>query len=216
MISGILPPGVAASEIIGDLENAFLLPEEDAALGRVSEKRRREYSLSRVCARQALATLHVASVPILSGPHREPLWPAGIVGSITHCKGYCAVAVARRDRFETIGIDAEIHAELPQDVLGTIALQEEIELIRALPATETRWDRLLFSAKESIYKAWYPVTHSWLGFKDALVTIDPESRAFHAHLLIPAPIHAGHSLSILQGRYIVENGLVITSVCLAA
>jgi 4'-phosphopantetheinyl transferase EntD len=214
MISGILPTGVAASEIIGDLENASLLPEEDAALGRVSEKRRREYSLSRVCARQALATLHVTPVPILSGPHREPLWPAGIVGSITHCKGYCAVAVARRDRFETIGIDAEIHAELPPDVLATIALDEEIEWIRAMPATGTHWDRLVFSAKESIYKAWYPVTKSWLGFKDALVTVNPESAKFHAHLLAPSPIRSGHPLSIFEGRYLVENGLVITAICL--
>jgi 4'-phosphopantetheinyl transferase EntD len=214
MISAILPEGVAFSESTGDLENAMLLAEELAALGRVSEKRFREYSVSRTTARRALAKLGVAPVPVLSGPHREPLWPAGIVGSITHCSNYCAVAVARSGLFESIGIDAEIHAGLPPDVLGTIALEEEIEWIRAMPATGTHWDRLVFSAKESIYKAWYPVTKSWLGFKDALVTINPESAKFHAHLLAPSPIRNGHPLSIFEGRYWVENGLVITAICL--
>ena len=155
-------------------------------------------------------------MPILSGTHREPLWPPGIVGSITHCSGYCAVAVARSELFASIGIDAEIHAELPQDVLRTIAFEEELEWMRALPPTGIHWDRLLFSAKESIYKAWYPVTKSWLGFKDALVTVKPKSAIFHAHVLVPAPIRDGPSLSIIEGRYMVENGLVITAICLSA
>jgi 4'-phosphopantetheinyl transferase EntD len=216
MISAIVPAGIAVSEIAGDLEDASLLPEEAAALGRVSEGRRREYAISRTCARRALAGLGIAPMPILSGPKREPLWPAGIVGSITHCSGYCAVAVARDELFATIGIDAEIHDELPPGVLGTVALEEELDWMRALSTAGIHWDRILFSAKESVYKAWYPMAKRWLGFKDALVTVQPESGAFHARLLGAGPAVGGQSATSFHGRYLVENGLVITAVSLSA
>jgi 4'-phosphopantetheinyl transferase EntD len=216
MISAIVPGVVAVAEVTGGLESASLLPEEAAALGRVSEDRRREYTLSRYCARRALAALGIAPEPILSGSHREPLWPAGIVGSITHCSGYCAVAVARAEVIATIGIDAEPHAGLPQGVLATVALEEELEWMRAMPASDIHWDRIFFSAKESIYKAWYPLAKSWLGFKDALVTVQPESSTFHAQLLVAGPEVGGQPVTSFHGRYLVENGFVITAVTLSA
>jgi 4'-phosphopantetheinyl transferase EntD len=212
MISAIVPAGVAVSEAAGDLGDALLLPEEAAALGRVSEGRLREYTISRACARRALAKLDIAPAPILSGSKREPLWPAGIVGSITHCSGYCAVAVARFEVFATIGIDAEIHAELPPGVLATVALEEELEGMRSLPASGIHWDRVLFCAKESVYKAWYPLARNWLGFKDALVTVQPELATFHARLLVPGPLVNRQSVTSFHGRYLVQNSLVIAAV----
>ena len=76
----------------------------------------------RTCARIALGRLGLPPAPLLSGPKREPLWPDGVVGSITHCDGYRAVAVARADQLASIGIDAEPHAELPAGILARIAL----------------------------------------------------------------------------------------------
>ncbi|MGH9703714.1 MAG: 4'-phosphopantetheinyl transferase family protein [Candidatus Acidiferrales bacterium] len=194
------------------------MPEEAAALGHVSEGRLHEYALSRTCARRALSALGFPTSPILSGSKREPLWPAGIVGSITHCKGYCAAAVARKVDFATVGIDAEIHAELPEGVINTVALPEELEQIRALrtPARAIHWDRILFSAKESIYKAWYPIEKKWLGFKDVLLTLHPETQEFQARFLVPAPIVGGRSIASLYGRHAIENGIVLTIVTLAA
>lgn len=92
---------------------------------------------------------------------------------MTHCAGYRAAAAARARDVVTIGIDAEPHAVLPDGVLDVVALPEErawiYELARS--AEEVHRDRLLFSAKESVYKAWFPLTGRWLGFEDAELVV---------------------------------------------
>jgi 4'-phosphopantetheinyl transferase EntD len=69
------------------------------------------------------------------------------------------------------------------------------------------WGRLLFSAKESIYKAWYPLTGRWLGFEEADLTIDPVAQTFTAHILANQP-----PLAEMHGRFRVSRGLVVTAV----
>ena len=214
MISAILPASVAAAEAVGDQPGGELLPEEEATLGGAVEKRRRDFALGRACARRALAELGLEATPILPGAQRQPLWPPGIVGSITHCPGYCAAAVARRARLASIGIDAEVHEALPDGVLGMIALAEERAWLDAAPRGGVRWDRVLFSAKESVYKAWFPLTGRWLGFEDALVTIDPGLATFHARLLVAGPTVEGRAVSAFDGRLLVRDGLVLTAVTL--
>ena len=206
MISDILPAGVAAVEETGEIRDPSLLPEEAAALGRVSELRRHEFALGRTCARRALAEIGLPPAPILPGSHRQPLWPAGVVGSITHCPGYCAAAVAWRGRFVTVGIDAEIHDELPSDVLDLVALPEERRSLSALSGAGVCWERLLFSAKESVYKAWFQIAERWMDFQDVLITIDPGSRRFDARLLIPGVTVDGRVVTSFDGRFLVERG----------
>lgn len=158
----------------------------------------------------ALADLGIPPVAILSGDQREPLWPAGVVGAITHCDDYRAAAVARATDIIAIGIDAEPHDAVPQDVARRITRPEEVdllvELIRAAP--QIHWDRLLLRAKESAYKAWFPLTNRWLDFQDALVT--PELNAdLVVRLLVPAPARLG---PVLHGRWLTRNGLLLTAV----
>src|SRR5207302_1592308 len=81
---------------------------------------------------------------------------------------------------EVRGIDAEIHDELPEGVLGRISLPEEREWLEARAGDETSWDTVLFSAKESVFKAWFPLARRWLGFEDAHVDLAPEEGAFQA------------------------------------
>ena len=97
-----------------------------------------------------------------------------------------------------------------------VALEKELKQIRAMSISGTHWDRVLFSAKESIYKAWYPIAKKWLGFKDAQLTFHPESHAFQASLLVPGPIVNGRQIESFDGRYAIENGFVLTAVSLAA
>ena len=85
----------------------MLWPEEAAAVQHAVEKRRREFAVGRMLARAALAAIGDPPSAIPTGNHREPVWPAGIVGSITHCAGYCAAAVARDAMVVALGIDAE-------------------------------------------------------------------------------------------------------------
>jgi 4'-phosphopantetheinyl transferase EntD len=182
------------------------------------EKRRREFTTARACAREALERLGQPSQPIPSGPRGEPVWPQGIVGSITHCDGYRACAVARAADLTTVGIDAEPNQPLPDGVLGDIALPEEREMLRGLAREEPRvfWDRLLFSAKETVYKAWYPLARRWLGFEDAAVVVDRASNTYSARLLVPAPSVGGRELTGFAGRWAVRGGLVLTAIALEA
>jgi hypothetical protein len=83
---------------------------------------------------------------------------------MTHCSGYAAAAVGRLQRISAIGIDAEPDAPLPDGVLDLVATPAERDRL-AMTQHEPdspNWDRLLFSAKEAVYKAWFPLVGEWL------------------------------------------------------
>jgi 4'-phosphopantetheinyl transferase EntD len=223
VIEKILPDAVACAEAFDDPSDAVLYPQEEAVISRAVEKRRREFRTVRHCARRALRELGLPPAPVLPGEHREPLWPPGVVGSMTHCAGYRAAAVARSRDLLTVGIDAEPHEPLPPDVLDVIALTEEqvqiVELATALSAPH--WDRILFCAKETVYKAWFPLTQRWLGFSEAAITIDPAADdptegTFSARLLVAGPTIAGHALTGFDGRWLISDSLVITAIAVPA
>jgi 4'-phosphopantetheinyl transferase EntD len=214
MIELLLPDGVVAVEAFEDLPGEMVFPGEEDLVANAVEGRRREFVTARRCARQALAELGHAPAAILSGPKREPQWPAGVVGSITHTAGFRAAAVALRSIFASIGIDSEQNGPLPNGIEESITVAGEPEMLAALDSAfpRTQWSRLLFSAKESIYKAWYPLTSRWLGFEDARLTIDPAG-TFAAQLLIDgARTDGGPPLTELRGRFLVAHGLIATAV----
>lgn len=214
MIDAVLPAGVAWAEAFDDPPDATLFPEEEALLARAVDKRRREFTTGRHCARQALAALGIAPAPIPRGASGAPQWPADVVGSITHCAAYRAAAVAPAASIATIGIDAEPHDRLPGGVLSTVTRGAERDhlgdLARGHPGTH--WDRVLFCAKEAVYKAWFPLTHRWLGFEEADVTIDPGTGTFTARLLVPGPRLGGAELAAFTGRWHATDTLIATAV----
>lgn len=222
MIYDLLPDGVAAYEAFTDPPDAMLFPEEHATLERAVTKRRREFTTVRMLARQALVELGVPVTPILPGLRGAPGWPVGVVGSMTHCDGYRASAVARRSALVTVGIDAEPHAPLPDGVHDLVARPEEQQLLQQLAgeAPTVAWDRLLFSAKESVYKAWFPLTRRWLDFSEASVQICTDAAtdrgSFTAQLLVSGPVVAGRTLSGFTGRWMVRHGLVLTAIAVSA
>ena len=214
MIEEILPARVACAEAFGDPPDTELFPEEEALLGRAVEKRRREFATARGCARSALAALGVAPAPILPGERGAPRWPPGVVGSITHCAGYRAAAVARARDMLSIGVDAEPDEDLPDGVLAAVSLPGERARLRDLAAAApgTCWDRLLFSAKESVYKAWFPLTGRWLGFEDADITVNLADGTFRARLRVTAPVAGDSRLAGFTGRWLARDGLIMTAV----
>jgi 4'-phosphopantetheinyl transferase EntD len=217
VLERILPAGVAVVSTRDD-RDVSLYPEEEAAVERAVEKRRREFTTARACAHEALAQLGHPEQTVPAGPKGEPLWPEGIVGSITHCDGYRACAVARAEELVTVGVDAEPNQPLPEGLLGDIALPEEQGPLRDLSSRMpgTHWDRLLFSVKESIYKAWFPLAERWLGFEDAVVSIDLQRGSFSASLLVSGPLVNGVELRGFEGRWLVADGLVMAAIALPA
>ncbi|MFI5845963.1 4'-phosphopantetheinyl transferase [Catenuloplanes sp. NPDC051500] len=207
MIERLLPPGVAWAETFTD-EDCALFPAEEAAIAQAVEKRRREFVTGRWCARQALAGLGRPASPIVPGERGAPGWPDDVVGAITHCPGYRAAAVAHSSGFASVGIDAEQHSPLPEGVLDLVSLPSERSWLSAAPPG-VHWDRLLFSAKESVYKAWFPLARRWLGFEEASLTVSPDG-TFRARILVPGPV------TDFSGRWLVDRDLVLTAITMPA
>ncbi|MFJ1968357.1 4'-phosphopantetheinyl transferase [Streptomyces sp. NPDC087903] len=221
MIEELLPGSVVTVEAHGDEgpQDDFLYPQEAAVVAQAVPKRRREFAAVRSCARQAMDKLGVPPQPVLPGERGAPRWPAGLAGSMTHCDGYRAAALVRATDLASLGIDAEPHLPLPDGVLPTVSLPEEEDRLGRLTREHphVHWDRLLFSAKESVYKAWFPLTGLWLEFTEAdiEVFVTPGERpggGFRAELLVPGPLVGGRRLGSFEGRWTVRHGLVATAV----
>lgn len=133
--------------------------EKDAVLSAI-EKRKNEFSAGRDAARDALAQLGFDGVEIPVGNRRAPIWPKGICGSITHSKTVCIAAAARQSDVKSIGIDAEPDAPLKVDLRSAILHESELNVSGAEAI-------VLFSMKEALFKAQFPVTGQMMGFHDA-------------------------------------------------
>ncbi|WP_103528501.1 4'-phosphopantetheinyl transferase [Streptomyces sp. SM12] len=215
MIGDILPASVRWSQSFTDRGDVELFPEERAVIANAVAKRQAEFTTVRACAREALAQLGHAPAPLIPGTRGAPGWPDGVAGSMTHCLGYRAAVVGHAHEIAAVGIDAEPLQPLPDGVLEAISRPEERTVLAALThsgaASPIAWDRVLFSIKESIYKAWYPVTGKPLDFPEASVRISPDG-TFTARLLVPAPQLDGRPLTGFDGRWTTGNGLVVTSI----
>jgi 4'-phosphopantetheinyl transferase EntD len=206
----IVPDCVAVVEHSGPGFTDGIRPEEALALGQVVERRYREFATGRDCAHRGLAQLGAPDIPVLPGPNREPIWPDGYVGSITHCDGYCAAAVARVEQIVSLGIDAEPIGPLPDHMRDLIAFDDERRWLKT--QADAGSAKLLFSAKESVFKAWFPLTGRWLGFEDVRVAFEPGSKTFAARLLPAGPVLRGKRLQAFRGRYAVTDRLLLTAV----
>jgi 4'-phosphopantetheinyl transferase EntD len=221
VIGAILPEGVAAVSAFGDLPPeedgpGRLFPTESAAIARAVEVRRAEFTTVRLCARRALGELGLPPVPLVPGKRGAIIWPDGVTGSMTHCAGFRAAAVAYRTVAASLGIDAEPNLPLPEGVLEVVARSSEVargaELSRRRP--EVCWDRLLFSAKESVFKTWYPLTGRELDFTEAELDFDPDAGTFSARLLVPGPEVDGQRHDRFFGRWMAGRGFVLTAIAL--
>jgi 4'-phosphopantetheinyl transferase EntD len=217
LLADLVPTTVATAEMYDDPPDLVPLPEEEPLIARSVAKRRNEFVTVRHCARLALGELGVAPVPILKGEKGEPCWPRGVVGSLTHCEGYRGAVVGRQGEVRSVGIDAEPHDVLPHGVLDAISLPAERVELSALPGG-LHWDRILFCAKEATYKAWFPLTHRWLGFEDAHITFDVDASgdagSFVSEVLIDPAAESGPPLTALEGRWSVRDGLALTAIVL--
>ncbi len=217
LLPAVVPDLVFTAERYDDPPDLIPLPEEEPLVARSVAKRRNEFVTVRHCARIALGEIGVGPVPILKGEKGEPCWPDGVVGSLTHCDGFRGAVVGRQSEVRSVGIDAEPHDVLPKGVLDAISLPIERAQLSAL-TPGLHWDRILFCAKEATYKAWFPLTHRWLGFEDAHITftVDGTGSAgtFQSRILIDPSAEHGPPLNTLDGRWSVAGGIALTGITL--
>lgn len=208
----LLPPGIAVVVATGNEPHADqLFPVEEETVRGAIEKRRHEYAVGRTCARTALRQLGLPAQAIPTGSSREPVWPAGIVGSITHCAGLVAAAVARADEYMGIGLDAEPATRvLEQPLTRHICTPAEAARLHEHGLPPGLESMLVFSAKETVHKAVAPISGIWLGFHDVEIDFDAERGTYSARL-VREPHERLEPLSRLAGRFAVRDGFVLTA-----
>ncbi len=164
LLNGVTLPGGlvwAVSEPVEDLSELF--PEERAGISRAVPKRQAEFAGGRLAARAALRQLGLRDVAIPKGADRAPVWPEGVVASITHTEGLCLAMAARARDWRGLGIDLEVDRPMRSELIRSIASVPE--LARLSPMPFSRAGVRIFSAKEAAYKAQYPLTGALFGFE---------------------------------------------------
>jgi 4'-phosphopantetheinyl transferase EntD len=207
-----LVPALACAEMFSDAPESIMFSSEAAAVADAVAERRREFGTVRYCARNALSQIGVPAVSILPDADGAPRWPAGVVGSLTHCRGYRAAAVGRSGEICAVGIDAEPHEALPSEVLDHVLHGEERARLTALACVQpdVHWDRIVFSAKEAVYKAWFSLTRRWLDFPDVCTTVGVDGM-FSARVCVRERHLTAFGLHVFEGRWCLGRGLVVTA-----
>lgn len=206
----LLPSDVACAAGPIAAAQGPLFAAEEAALIQTAETRRREFGAGRHHARTALRQLGCPDRPIPRAEDRRPLWPGGYVGAISHSRNFSAAIAAPASAYLGLGLDLELATPLEPEHHRFIARPEErAALAKPIHTPEGRLDRakLVFSAKEALFKAVYPITRQWFGFQEATLEIDPATYRFTACLHIPGLPH-------LHGCWTVAEGHVLTTVTL--
>lgn len=206
LVSRLLAPGMAGSEIDDVGQPVALAPAEAILVAKAAEKRRRDFTLGRFCAHAALADLGGDTDLIGQGGDGAPHWPAQFCGSITHTAGYAAALAARRDAFLSLGLDAERLGGVTAKLWPRLFNAAECAMLTALAAqSQMRAATILFSAKEAGFKAWSPLGAKALSFRDIHVELDDQDG-----------FDAISAAGALQGRFVVRGDLVLTAAFIPA
>ncbi|PIE24932.1 MAG: hypothetical protein CSA62_01710 [Planctomycetota bacterium] len=166
---------------------ALLNPQEELLVQGAVDKRKREFGAGRHAARACLAQLGVQGEPVLlKGEKREVLWPEAYVGAISH-RPPCSVAVAaQKAQFRSLGLDIEKRGRVEAKLWRLIFVESELAWLRSQDAEQGLENAtLLFSAKESLYKLQFPLSHEYVDFRQARL----EHRGSHLAAWLPESIH---------------------------
>jgi 4'-phosphopantetheinyl transferase EntD len=195
------------------VDDALYAAEREIVANAVA-KRRAEFGVGRLCARRALAALGVAEGPILANRDRAPVWPDGVVGSITHTHGYCAAVVARASAARSLGLDAERDVALKASLEEDVCTPSERAWLDRQPRSERgRLGILFFSAKEAFYKCQHPITGTFLSFADVDIALRLESATFEV-TGVRKTGSEWSSVRGVRGRFVRGEGLVVTAATL--
>jgi len=176
-------------------------------------RRQLEFATGRECAREALHRLGAHPGPLTPDARRAPQWPAGFVGSISHCEDYCVAAAAPTGSVCAIGVDVESRGRVSHAIQRMIFSPRELERLRRLSTrvdASVDWPTLFFSAKESFYKAHYALTGESLGLRDIDVGIREADSTFDARVR-SRDRDASAGGSATEGRFAVDRRRVYTA-----
>jgi 4'-phosphopantetheinyl transferase EntD len=167
-VGSLIVPGLTIGHrMISPGDEHALMPEEAAALAASVVKVRRASGAARIVARQLLARLGYPDCAVPKAASGAPIWPAGVVGSLSHDAQVAVATVAMRRDIDALGIDVEPAEHLPSDLLDIVATPHE----RLRITDDPYGGRLLFAAKEAVYKAVYPIDQTFLDHHDVQIDL---------------------------------------------
>ena len=161
---------------IHSTSNQKLHPAEENYFSQLSSVSRKEhYRSGRICAGEVLSKLGTLGQPVLRDPQtREPLWPEGISGAITHSGKWAAAAAGKTSDVSGIGIDLEdLERQVDSRISRHVCIPEEQKWLQECGEDFLEKNlKIIFSAKESIFKAFFPYTRTYLHFHDARILME--------------------------------------------
>jgi 4'-phosphopantetheinyl transferase EntD len=193
-----------------DEPTPVIFAEEETQIIGASLARQQEFRNGRACAHLALQKLGRRTAPVLRGKNREPLWPTGTVGSISHNCAFAAAAVGSSDVCAAIGLDVENDAALGPSFAHRVCSPRELERCAELGPSE-ELATVVFSAKESAYKAQFPLSKAVLFWRDLEVLLESERFTVGFRTVCP-PFRPDQ---LMVGRWFRGAGLVFTGIALA-
>ncbi len=212
VVGQLFPADVVCLEYSPIPESLSLHPQEAEAISRASTKRRREFAAGRWLARTALRQLGFSGAPLLIGPDRAPLWPAGAVGSISHTGDHCVAVVATSPPYRSLGVDVEPATSLEESLWPQICTSNELGWLLQQPeANRGRLCHLLFVVKECVYKYQAPISQTLLEFQDLDVTLSVSKSDFRAEIVRPG-LQGFPVGRVLTGRTVVTDTLIMAGI----
>ena len=196
----ILGPGFGVGACDPRTASDPLWDAERPAMARAVPKRVLEFAAGRTAARAAMTDIGLKPAAIPMGADRAPIWPDGMIGSIAHCNSVAIAALAPAGTAGSIGIDIEENTPLPRDLWDTICTPRELGWLATQPDDQhATLAKHIFTAKEAIYKAQYPLTGQMIGFEDVDITLT--ETGFTARL---ADRRATGTTTVLRGLIIAQ------------
>jgi len=210
-LSALVPPGAECVVAAAEPADFRLLPGEQEVTALMVPKRLAEFRLGRCCAREALARLGRPAQAVPVGPRRAPVWPPGMTGSIAHHEGIAAAVAAPLSRIASVGIDIEAAAPVEPELARLIALPGERPDSGLIPSGLAL--RLVFSAKEAVFKCLWPHLRRYIDFTDVRVTFDENTGRFTV-AATEAPARQTLCRRI-DGRYAITAGYILTAAAIS-
>lgn len=149
------------------VSDKVLILNEKRLTNNFSDKRIKDFSTGRFCARKALAAIGHENAEILMGDDKQPIWPDGYIGSISHSAKLVGAVTAKAAHIRSIGLDIETIGKIKPEMWRIIYTDSEAEFLNTFTGEELAYYTiLLFSFKEAFYKLQFPLTKTFLEFTD--------------------------------------------------
>ena len=172
-----------------------------------SLKRLSDFSTGRYCAIKALEQLGIQDAIIPIGEDRAPIWPEGIVGSISHCDSLTGAIVAKSSDHISLGLDIEEIGRVTPDLWDLVFTENEKNYLFRLSDEDILvQSTAIFSIKEAFYKFQHPLTKTFLDFLDVEVVMPGLNQV----KVLVETIEPSSIIRRNKVMYLIENECVIS------